>query len=131
MPVPMPAMSPGVMTPVAAATPSSNLGAQATAAAKIKEALLILERELPNLELGSPLHGAVRTSINALAKHIPASAGQDGGQRAGVLRDLALAQKQTSPLLQALMARRGAGGAPAAPMAPPAPTAGAPAPEGA
>ena len=123
-------LSPGVMTPVAAATPSANLGAQATAAAKIKQALLMLEQELPNLDLGSPLHGAVRTSINALAKHIPASAGQDAGQQASMLRDLALRAKQQSPMLQGLLARRGAAGGP--PGAPPSPPAGGmPAPEGA
>lgn len=122
-------MSPGVMTPVAAATPSANLGAQAAAAAKIKQALLVLEAELPHLDLGSPLHAAVRTSINALAKHLPATGGEDQAQQAAVLRDLALKRQQQSPLLAAMLARQGpgAGTSPGA-GAPPSPMAGAPAP---
>lgn len=131
MPGAMPAMSPGMMTPNAAATPSANLGAQAAAAAKIKQALLVLEQELPHLELGSPLHAAVRTSINALAKHIPVTGGEDQAQQASVLRDLALKRQQQSPLLAALMARQGAGaGTSPGAGAPTTPPAGAPAPSG-
>lgn len=131
MPGAAPAMSPGVMTPTAAASPTANLGAQAVAAAKIKQALLMLETELPNLDIGSPLHAAVRTSINSLSKHIGATGGEDQAQQASVLRDLALKRQQQSPLLAAMLARQG-GGAGTSPGAPAAatPTAGAPAPQG-
>jgi hypothetical protein len=75
--------------------------------------LIMLEKALPELALDSPLHAAVRTSINALAKHLPAAGGQDAGLQQSMLRDLALRQQQTSPLVAAMQARGGApGGAP-------------------
>ena len=107
MPVPQPA---GMMTPTPAATPSANLGAQAHAAGQVKNALIMLEKALPELALDSPLHAAVRTSFNALAKHLPAAGGQDAGLQQSMLRDLALRQQQTSPLVAAMQAK--AGGAP-------------------
>ena len=116
-------MSPGMMTPTPAASPSANLGAQASAAGKVKQALILLETALPMLELSSPLHGAVRQSINGLAKHLPAASGQqDRGLQESMLRDLALRQQQQSPLIAA-MQQRGAG-APGG--APPSPSPGAP-----
>jgi len=128
MPVPaVPGMSPGMTTPSPAAAPSANLGAQAHAAGQVRQALIMLETALPQLGLESPLHGAVRTSINALAKHLPAAAGQEQNLQASMLRDLALRQQQTSPLLAALAARGAGGGAPGAGATPPT-TAGAPAP---
>lgn len=108
----MPGQSPGMMTPTPAAAPTANLGAQAHAAGKVKQALLVLESALPELELSSPLHAAVRTSINALAKHLPASGGQDQALQASMLRDLALRQQQMSPMLAAMQARGAPGGAP-------------------
>lgn len=126
-----PAMSPGMMTPTAAATPSANLGAQAAAAAKIKQALLMLETELPHLDLGSPLHAAVRTSINSLSKHLGPTGGEDQAQQASVLRDLALKRQQQSPLLAAMLARQGAGaGSSPGALTPPTSPAGVPAPSG-
>ena len=109
-----------MMTPSPAAAPSANLGAQALAAGKVKQALIMLEMALPQLELSSPLHGAVRTSINALAKHLPASGGQDQGIQQSMIRDLALKQQQTNPMVAAMQARGApgsppAGGAPASP----------------
>lgn len=112
-------MSPGVMTPTPAAAPSANLGAQAHAAGKIKQALLMLETALPDLDMSSPLHGAVRTSINALAKHLSGAGQQGEALQSSMLRDLALRQQQTSPMVAALQARgqpgAPAGGAPAQP----------------
>ena len=113
MPVPGQPLSPGVMTPSPAATPSANLGAQAHAAGQVKQALIMLETALPQLGLDSPLHAAVRTSINALAKHLPAAGGHDQGSQLSMLRDLALRSQQTSPLIAAMQARQGAAGGPA------------------
>lgn len=108
---------PGMMTPSPAATPTANPGAKAHAAQQVKQALIMLETALPNIDLGSPLHAAVRTSINGLAKHIGASGGQDQGLQSSMLRDLALRQQQQSPLLAATMAARG--GAPGGGASPP------------
>ena len=112
-----------MMTPSPAAAPSANLGAQALAAGKVKQALIMLEMALPQLQLESPLHSAVRTSINALAKHLPAG-GQDQGIQQSMLRDLALRQQQQSPMLAAMQQRGGSpapGGSPGQPAAAAAP----------
>jgi hypothetical protein len=101
------------------------MGSQAAAAQKVKQALLMLETALPELELSTPLHGAVRTSINALAKHLPQGE-QNQGLQASAIRDLALKQKQQAPMLQALMQKAQQGGGAAAPPQP----GGEPPPEG-
>ncbi|SRR5260221_12117873 len=109
----MPGLSPGMMTPSPAAAPSANLGAAAHAAGQIKNALIMLETALPNVPMESPLHAAVRTSINALAKHLPAGGGpQSEGLQSSMMRDLALRHQQTSPMIAAMQSR-GPSGAPA------------------
>ena len=103
-----------MMTPTPAATSSANMGDAAHAAGVIKQALLMLETALPKVPMDSPLHAAVRTSINALAKHLPAGGGpQSEGLQASMMRDLALRQSQMSPLVAAMQNRGGAPGAPA------------------
>ena len=118
-----------MMTPTPAAAPSANLGAEAQAAGQVKQALLMLETALPKLGLQSPLHGAVRQSINALAKPLPAGGGQQQGLDASMLRDLALRAQQQNPMIAAMQAK-GGGQPPGAPGAAPggAPPGGAPAP---
>src|ERR1700757_5155576 len=108
----MPGPLPGMMTPTAAAAPTSNPGAQAHAAQQVKQALTMLEAALPQIGLESPLHAAVRTSINALAKHLPAASAQGAGLQESMLRDLALRAQQQAPLVAAMQARGGAPGAP-------------------
>lgn len=110
----MPVTSPGMMTPSPAAAPTGNPGAQAHAAQQVKQALIMLETALPNIGLDSPMHSAVRTSINTLAKHLPATAGADQGIQQSMLRDLALRQQQQSPMLAALQSRGAPPGAPGA-----------------
>lgn len=121
------APQPGMMTPTPAAAPSANLGAEAHAAAQVKQALIMLEMALPKLGIQSPLHGAVLTSVKALAKHLPATGGNDQGIQASMLRDLALRQQQQSPMVAAMQARGGPPGAPpgAAPGGMPEPQPGA------
>ncbi len=109
----MPA-APGMLTPTPAAAATPNLGSNAAAAEKVKQALLILEGALPEIDLATPLHKAVRNSIDALAKHLPAGA-QHQGLQTSAIRDLALRAKQQAPMLQALMAKGQGGGAAAPP----------------
>lgn len=110
MPVAAPSPS-GILTPTPAAAPTANLGAEAHAAAQVKQALMMLETALPQLGLENPLHGAVRTSINALAKHLPAASDQGQQMQQSMLRDLALRAQQSNPMVAAMQAR-GAPGAP-------------------
>lgn len=99
-----------MMTPTPAASPTANLGAQSHAAGQVKQALIMLETALPQLALESPLHGAVRKSINDLAKHLPAASASSPGLQNSMVRDLALRQQQQSPLIAAMMARGAAPG---------------------
>lgn len=99
------------MQPTSAAQASPNLGAQANAAQSVKQAVMLLEKVLPEIEIGSELHQAVRTAINGLSKHVPKMAEAAGIQQS-MLRDLALRQQQMGPMIAAMQAR---GGAPAAP----------------
>lgn len=106
-------MSPGMMTPTPAATPSANLGAQAHAAGQVKQALTMLEKALPALGIESPLHKAVIAAITGLAKHLPAAGTSGGGLQDSMLRDLALQKQQQAPLAAAMLQRGAApGGAP-------------------
>lgn len=102
-----------MITPSPAAAPSANLGAAAHSAGQIKQALIMLETALPNVPIDSPLHAAVRTSINALAKHLPAGVGpQSEGLQASMMRDIALRQQQMSPMVAAMQNRNMPSGAP-------------------
>jgi hypothetical protein len=113
-----------MMTPTPAASPSANLGAQAHAAGQIKQALIMLETALPHLDLHSPLHAAVRSSINGLAKHLPSGGETGAALQDSMLRDLALRKQQMSPMIAAMQAKQG-GGQPGMPGAG-APTPGMP-----
>ena len=101
------------MAPTSAAQASPNMGAQANAAAKVKQAVMLLQTALPELEIGSEIHQAVRTSINSLSKHVPQMAEQQALQQS-TIRDLALRQQQMGPMIAAMQQR---GAAPAAPAA--------------
>jgi hypothetical protein len=111
-------MAAGGLTPTPAAVATPNPGAEADAAQKIKSALMVLQEQLPKLQIGSPLHKACRNAIDTLSKHLPQGA-QDQGLQNSALRDLALRQKQQAPMLAALMAKgQQQGGGAAAPPQP-------------
>ena len=108
------------MTPVSAAQASPNHGAMANAAQAVKQAVLMLEQVLPQIEIGSELHQAVRSAINGLSKHVPKMAEQQGLQQS-TIRDLALRARQMAPMIASMQQRGGApGGAQPPGMPPPA-----------
>lgn len=100
----------GPITPTSAAQASPNMGAQANAAGSVKQAVMLLEKVLPEIEIGSELHQAVRSAINGLSKHVPKMAEAQGLQQS-MLRDLALRQQQQAPMIAAM---QGAGARPGA-----------------
>lgn len=99
----------GPMTPTSAAQSSPNLGAQANAAQVIKQCVLMLETVLPQIEIGSELHQAVRTAVNSLSKHVPKMAEAAGLQQSAV-RDLMLRAQQMGPMIAAMQTRAGGPG---------------------
>lgn len=121
-------LAPPMQTPVAppgpASPPTGNPGQVAVAQAKVREAISIIEKVLPELQIGSPEHEAVVDSVRKLSKAFPAGAAMPGIQNA-TLMGLQRNAKE-SGVMQQLMASMGKGGGGAPPMAggggaPPAP----------
>jgi len=98
--------------------PSGSPGKSANALARVREALKILNSELPNLEPGSDPYKAVYEAIGKLSKVAPPSAEVPGVQKTA-LRGLGQEAQQSS-MMQALM--RSMGGGAGAGSASPGPT---------
>lgn len=103
--------------------PSGNPGQQAAALANVREAIKLLEKELPNLAAGSEPYKAVLGAIQGLSKHIAPSNEVPGVQKTA-LRDLQQSAQQ-SGMMQSLIRSLGASGAGAG-----SPAGGAPASSG-
>lgn len=92
--------------------------------AKVREAIMIIEKALPELPVASDMHKAVIDALGKLTKAFPATAAMPGIQSStllGLQRDA-----RESSQIQQLMAQAGKGGAPGGqPQQPP--QAGAPA----
>ncbi len=114
---------PGPASPLAPAT--ANLGAAAAAAAQVREAISLLEKNLPNLQTGGNQHKAVLDALTKLTKEFPASAAVQGVQQTALL-GLAEQAKKDAMLRQVTSQMPGHGAPP--PAAPPQPQ---PAPMGA
>jgi hypothetical protein len=100
----------GPIQPNSAARASPNAGAHANAAGTVKQAVMLLQQVLPQIEIGSDLHGAVRSAINGLSKHVLQMAEQQGLQQS-MIRDLALRSQQMGPMVAAMQQRPAAPGA--------------------
>lgn len=102
------------------ASPSPNAGKEAAAIGKVRQAVSQLQSVVPDLDISSPLGGAVLKAIEQLSKHAPAVQAQPG---AGVqsLKDQLMKAMQGGPggQLQRMMAS-GPQSQPAAPPVPPA-----------
>lgn len=105
-----------------ASPPTGNPGLNAAALAQVREAITILEKALPNLQIGSDPHKAVIDSIGKLAKAIPATEAMPGIQTSTLLS--LLRDSQQGAPMKALMGgaagpgggQPGGGGGPAAMM---------------
>lgn len=86
-------------TPAAAATP--NMGANAQASAKVREAVQILSAALAELPPGSAMQLSVSKAVTSLSKEFPEQEGNQGVQMA-TIRDLAQ-KAQQSQQMQAMM----------------------------
>lgn len=126
MPLSAPMQQP-IAPPAPVSAPTGNPGQVAVASAKVREGISIIEKALPELQIGSPQHGAVVDAIRKLSKEFPVTDHMPGIQNSalmGLQRDA-----QGGGMMKQLMASmaKPGGGAPGgmpggAPTPTPAPT---------
>lgn len=125
---PQPGQPPPTMAPPPAnvgpgTAPGANPGNMAAAKLDIGNGLKMLQRALPNVPMGSPLHTDILQAVGKISKHMAEEGQQDGGLHANSMMQMIRQQQQQAPQLAAM---RSMGGGPSAPAMPPAM---APAPE--
>ncbi len=101
-------MMPKPGPPGPASPPTGNPGEMVAAMAKVREAVRIMEKALPGLQVGSKPYEAVVESIRKISKEIPATEAMPGITNAtlmGLQRDAREGAQQ-----QALMRAMGQGG---------------------
>lgn len=107
-------------------TPQPNAGSAAAAMQDVQNAVRMLEKALPQIPMGSPLHTEILSATTKLAKHMSSGQGHQGLELQSLLQ-MARQASQASPMaaLSKLMPPQGA--APAMPGAePPGAAGGAP-----
>lgn len=114
MPIPSPSQS---GTPPMGSSPMGMKLAQpgnaAAAVAGVRQAIELLQSNLPNIPMGSELHKAVLESVTKLAKHAAAADASPGVQQTAG-KNLMQSQQQGAPYEALMKALGGAGGAQAA-----------------
>lgn len=108
---PPPGFPPGPQGGTGGATvPAPQAGSAAQAQTGVKLALEALQKALPGLPMGSPLHTATLKAVTELSKHMGE---QGGGDQAAVIQQLvAKAREAQSAPPQAPASFPGAGGPP-------------------
>lgn len=102
------------------AAPQPQMGNQAAAMGKVRNALQMLQEALPGLPMGQPVHSDVLSAVKNLSKHIepgPAGGAHEGPDIQALMQSLKAAA-QSAPQAALMRANTG-GGAPGAPMMPP------------
>jgi hypothetical protein len=99
-------------------TPGANQGNMAAARLDIGNGLKMLQRALPNVPMGSPLHTDLLKAVGQISKHMAQEGGEEqGGLHANSMMQMIRQQAQQAPQLAAM---RAMGGGPTAPQQPPA-----------
>lgn len=109
-----------------AGAPSPQMGGspgnEAAAVMDIKSGLMFLQRALPNLPMGTPLHTDILNAVKTISKHAQQS-GEPQGPVAQNINSMARQQAANAPQIAAMRAMGGGasnpGGAPAVPQPPP------------
>ena len=126
-----PSMSPAPSNMGPGTMPGGNQGNSALAMIDVKNALSMLQKSLPMIPMGSPVHSDILNAVKTLSKHV----GQDGGNQGLELQSLMqLIKSQTQQAPLAALSRLYPGGGPNLPPAmgaAPGPTPGGAAPGGA
>lgn len=104
-----------------ATAPQPNAGNQAAAMNDLRNALSMMEKALPAIPLGSPLHSEILSLTSKLAKHLAPGDGNQGLELQSLLQ-MARQASQGGPMaaLAKMGAPDGGGAAPPAMPAPPA-----------
>ena len=98
--------------------PGANQGNMAAARLDIGNGMKMLQRALPNIPMGSPLHTDILSAVKSISKHMAEEGGgQDGGLHASGMMSAVRQQAAQAPQLAAM---RAMGGGPSAPTSPPA-----------
>lgn len=82
----------------AVTAPGGNPGNAAAAMADVRNAVTMLEKALPNIPMGTPLHHEVLSVLPKLTKHLSKSEGQHGGLDLLSLLQAAKQSQQQSPM---------------------------------
>lgn len=97
-------------------TPQPMMGQAAGAMSDIRNAVMALQKSLPGIPMGSPLHAAVTKSIESISKHLdPTDKIANKGTDIQALIQQAKSMSQNSPQASVLKAMGPQGGAPPAP----------------
>lgn len=88
-----------------ATVPQGNPGNMASAMSEVSNAIRMLERALPSIPMGTPIHTEILKALTQLGKHIPAAGEGQPGLELNSLLNTARSQAQASPsaALQRLM----------------------------
>lgn len=105
-------------------TPGANHGNMAAARLDVGNGLKMLQRALPNIPMGSPLHTDILQAVGKISKHMAEEGQPDGGLHAQAAMSMLRQQAQQAPQLAAMRSMGGGpgnpGGAPAMPAPEPA-----------
>src|SRR5208282_3403414 len=109
----LPAQPPGG---IGIATPGNQMGNQAGALGKVRNALQMLQEALPGLPMGQPIHTDVLAAVKNLSKHMEqhTTGGATQGPDIQALMQSLKSAAQAAPQAALMRASMGAPGAPAA-----------------
>lgn len=96
--------------------PGGNPGNMAAATIDIGNGLKMLQRALPNLPMGAPLHTDILQAVIKISKHMDQSQQDHGLHAQGMMQ----AVRQSAQQAPQIAAMRAMGGGPSAPQSPPA-----------
>lgn len=113
-PPPPPGMAPARPNAGPATSPQPNAGNEAAAMNDLQNALKMIEKALPALPMGSPMHGEVLKIASQLSKHLQAGEGSHGLQMQSLLQ-MARQQAQSAPMQALARMQQPAGAPPAMP----------------
>jgi hypothetical protein len=102
-------------------TPGANQGNMAAAKLDIGNGMKMLQRALPNIPMGSPLHTDILQAVGKISKHMAEDGQADGGLHASGMMQMIRQQAAQAPQLAAMRAMGGGPGNPAGPPAMPEP----------
>lgn len=126
--MPMPGQLPPSVAPAAAnagpaAVPQGNQGNSAQALSLVRNAVEMMQKALPMIPMGSPLHGDLLKATSTISKHMEQAGGGNKGVDMQSLLQMARQSSQQSPMQALNRLHPAPNAAPAMPSAAPPPAA--------